>query len=173
VGASLLLLEPGSATVFFFYGNKLFLSQFITVLSPGNKSVLTGWLRNLVNAGLSLCGYYLASFLIDTKFVGRKQMHQLGFLVDFILFVVPAFYYNYYAKEKSQLRSIPTMYFPSSFFNQFRPNSATFLAAAEVYPTPIRIPTCGVSAALGKLGALTAAVLYSYISTQSKFYGIP
>jgi hypothetical protein len=103
VGASLLLLEPGSATVFFFYGNKLFLSQFITVLSLGNKSVLTGWLWNLVSAGLSLCGYYLASFLIDTKFVGRKQMQQLGFLVDFILFVVPAFHYNYYAKEKANI----------------------------------------------------------------------
>jgi hypothetical protein len=53
----------------FFYGNKLFSPIFIAALSPGNKSVLTGWLWNLVNAGVSLCGYYLASFLIDTKFV--------------------------------------------------------------------------------------------------------
>jgi len=65
------------------------------------------------------------------------------------------------------------MYFPSSFFNQLGPISTTFLTAAEVYPTLIRAPAHGFSAAVGKLGALTAAVLYSYISTQQNFYGIP
>jgi MFS family permease len=44
----------------FFYGNKLFQSQFISVLSPGSTSIMTGWLWNLVNVGVSLCGYYLA-----------------------------------------------------------------------------------------------------------------
>ena len=51
----------------FFYGNKLFQGQFIAVLTPGNKSVMTGWLYNLLNVGVSLLGYYLASFLIDNK----------------------------------------------------------------------------------------------------------
>ena len=51
----------------FFYGNKLFQNQFIAVLTPGNKSVMVGWLWNLVNVGVSLVGYYLASFLIDNK----------------------------------------------------------------------------------------------------------
>jgi hypothetical protein len=154
----------------FFYGNKLFQSQFIAVLSPNNKSVLTGWLWNLVNVGVSLCGYYLASFLIDNKFVGRKRMQQLGFLMDFILFVVPAFHYNYYANEKPHIGAFQTMYFLSSFFNQFGPNSTTFLVAAEVYPTPVRASAHGFSAAVGKLGALTAAVMYNYITTQQKFY---
>jgi hypothetical protein len=65
------------------------------------------------------------------------------------------------------------MYFHSSFFNQFGPNSTTFLTAAEVCPTPIQAPAHGFSAAVGKLSALTAAVLDSYISTQQKFYSIP
>jgi hypothetical protein len=64
------------------------------------------------------------------------------------------------------------MYFPSPFFNQFSPNNKTFLAAAEVYPTLIPATARGFSVAVGKLGALTAAVLYSYISTQQNFYGI-
>jgi len=51
----------------FFYGNKLFQNQFIAVLTPGNKSVMVGWLYNLINVGVSLIGYYLASFLIDNK----------------------------------------------------------------------------------------------------------
>ena len=49
----------------------------------------------------------------------------------------------------------------------------TFLVAAEVYPTPIRATAHGFSAAMGKLGALTAAVLYNYIDTPMKFHVVP
>lgn len=46
----------------FFYGNKLFQSQFISVISGPSASgnVMTGWLWNLVNVFVSLCGYYMA-----------------------------------------------------------------------------------------------------------------
>jgi len=65
------------------------------------------------------------------------------------------------------------MYFLSSFFQQFGPNCVTFLAAAEVYPVAVRATAHGFSAAVGKLGALTAAVGYSYWSTQTKFWVVP
>jgi hypothetical protein len=65
------------------------------------------------------------------------------------------------------------MYFLSSFFNQFGPNSVTFLVAAEVFPTPVRATAHGFSAAAGKAGALLASVLYNYIDTQTKFYFVP
>ncbi len=45
-------------------------------------------------------------------------MQQLGFFMDFVLFVVPAFHYTYYAKEKPHIAAFQTMYFLSSFFNQ-------------------------------------------------------
>ena len=74
-----------------FYGNKLFASSFIKVISPGSSgNVMTGWLWNLVNIGVSLCGYYLAAFLIDHKFYGRKRMQTVGFLADAVLFLIPA-----------------------------------------------------------------------------------
>ena len=44
----------------FFYGNKLFQNEFIKTIAPGNGSVMVGWLYNLINVGVSLCGYYLA-----------------------------------------------------------------------------------------------------------------
>jgi MFS family permease len=156
----------------FFYGNKLFQAEFIAVLLPGNKSVMIGWLYNLVNVGVSLCGYYLASFLIDNKLYGRKWMQIVGFLLDFVLFVVPAFNFEYYTSP-SGVHAFQAMYFLSSFFNQFGPNSVSFLVAAEVFPTPIRATAHGFSAAVGKLGALLAAVLYNYIDTQTKFYVVP
>ncbi|KAF1999523.1 MFS phosphate transporter [Amniculicola lignicola CBS 123094] len=156
----------------FFYGNKLFQNQFIAVLTPNNKSVMVGWLYNLINVGVSLCGYYLASFFIDNKLYGRKWMMIVGFMADFILFVVPAFAYDFFTRPEN-IHAFQAMYFLSSFFNQFGPNSVTFLVAAEVFPTPIRATAHGFSAAVGKLGALLAAVLYNYITTQQKFYIVP
>jgi len=55
----------------FFYGNKLFQNEFIAVLTPHNKSVMTGWLYNLVNVAVSLCGYYLARFSLTINSVSR------------------------------------------------------------------------------------------------------
>lgn len=112
------------------------------------------------------------AFLIDNKLYGRKKMQMVGFLMDFILFIVPGFHFKYYT-SKEHVTGFQAMYFLSSFFNQFGPNAVSFLVAAEVYPTPIRATAHGFSAACGKLGALTAAVLYNYIDTQTKFYVVP
>jgi hypothetical protein len=160
----------------FFYGNKLFQSTFIKVIDPASAkagNVMQGWLWNLVNVGVSLCGYYLASFLIDNKLYGRKMMQQVGFFMCFLMFVIPAFHYKYYSGIHG-IHSFQAMYFLSSFFNQFGPNAVTFLVAAEVYPTPVRATAHGVSAAAGKCGALLAAVLYNYMTqAQTKFYFVP
>src|SRR2546421_10198355 len=99
-------------------------------------------------------------------------MMTVGFLLDFVLFIVPAFHYKYYTSP-SHIHAFQAMYFLSSFFNQFGPNCITFIVAAEVYPTAIRATAHGFSAACGKLVALTAAVLYNYISTQTNFYVVP
>lgn len=157
----------------FFYGNKLFQNDFIAVLTPGSTGdVMVGWLYNLLNVGVSLFGYYLSSFMIDYKFYGRKWLMGVGFFCDFILFMIPAFNYKYYSGSKG-IHSFQTMYFLSSFFNQFGPNTVTFICAAEVYPTPIRATAHGFSAACGKLGALTAAIMYNYLSTQAIFKVVP
>ncbi len=44
----------------FFYGNKLFQSEFIGAITNESKSVMPGWLYNLINVGVSLAGYYMA-----------------------------------------------------------------------------------------------------------------
>lgn len=110
--------------------------------------------------------------MIDNKLYGRKMMQQVGFLLDFILFVVPAFHYKHYSSAAG-IHSFQAMYFLSSFFNQFGPNSVTFLVAAEVFPTKIRATAHGLSAAWGKVGALLAAIVYNYITIQQKFYFVP
>jgi hypothetical protein len=156
----------------FFYGNKLFQGQFIKVISPGSDSIFTTWTWNLVNITVSLAGYYLASLLIDNKMYGRKMMQQVGFFMCFLMFVIPAFKYDYYTSPAG-IHSFQAMYFISSFFNQFGPNSVTFLVAGEVFPTPVRASAHGFSACIGKSGALLASVLYNYIDDQTKFYVVP
>ncbi|KAF4457851.1 hypothetical protein F53441_290 [Fusarium austroafricanum] len=156
----------------FFYGNKLFQGQFIKVISPDSKSIFNTWTWNLVNITVSLAGYYLASLLIDNKMYGRKMMQQVGFFMCFLMFVIPAFKYDYYTSPAG-IHSFQAMYFISSFFNQFGPNSVTFLVAGEVFPTPIRATAHGFSACIGKSGALLASVLYNYIDDQTKFYVVP
>lgn len=153
----------------FFYGNKLFQSQFIKVILPNEKSLMPSWLYNLLNIGVSLVGYYLASLLIDNKFYGRKLMQQVGFLMCFVLFVVPGFHYEYYT-SKQHIKAFQAMYFLSSFFNQFGPNCVTFLVAAECFPAPIRASAHGFAAAMGKLGALIAAIVSSYTTVQQRFH---
>lgn len=44
----------------FFYGNKLFQSEFIKVITHDSDSIMPVWLYNLINVGVSLVGYYLA-----------------------------------------------------------------------------------------------------------------
>ncbi|RDA85982.1 hypothetical protein CP532_4879 [Ophiocordyceps camponoti-leonardi (nom. inval.)] len=156
----------------FFYGNKLFQGQFIKVISDNPDSLMTTWSWNLVNITVSLAGYYLASLLIDNKLYGRKMMQQVGFLMCFLMFVIPAFQYDKYTKPE-HIHAFQAMYFISSFFNQFGPNSVTFLVAGEVFPTPIRATAHGFSACLGKSGALLASVLYNYIDTRTKFWVVP
>lgn len=111
----------------FFYGNKLFQGQFIAVLNPGNDSVMVGWLYNMINCGVSLFGYFMASLLIDTKAYGRKWMQAVGFLMCFVLFVVPAFHYDYYTAPEN-VTKFQAMYYISSFFTQFGPNCVTFIS---------------------------------------------
>jgi len=98
-------------------------------------------------------------------------MQAVGFGADFVLFTIPAFKYSHYS-SLAGIHSFQAMYFLSSFFNQFGPNSTTFLVAAEVYPTPIRATAHGFSAAVGKLGALMTSIINSYITSTPKIFKI-
>ncbi|KAF4122627.1 to MFS phosphate transporter [Geosmithia morbida] len=155
----------------FFYGNKLFQGQFIKVVSD-SPGLMTTWTWNLVNIVVSLAGYYAAALLIDNKLYGRRTMMQVGFFFCFLMFVIPAFDYDHYTSPAG-VHAFQAMYFLSSFFNQFGPNSVTFLVAAEVFPTPIRATAHGFSACVGKAGALLASILYNYIDDRTKFHVVP
>jgi len=97
-------------------------------------------------------------------------MQAIEFLADFILFIIPATLFTSLSQPGTPIKVIQFVYFFSSFWNQFGPNTTTFLLAAEVYPAPIRSTAHGVSAACGKLGALVPAVVYNYVGNETRFW---
>jgi MFS transporter, PHS family, inorganic phosphate transporter len=57
------------------------------------------------------------------------------------------------------------------FFFNFGPNATTFIIPAEVFPSRIRASAHGLSAATGKMGAILAALLFNFLS--SNVIGLP
>ncbi|UZJ55817.1 hypothetical protein CBS101457_005137 [Exobasidium rhododendri] len=163
----------GTALVWFindvvFYGSKIFSSVFIQIIT-GTTDVKPTYLYNLLNIGISLVGYYLAAILIDHKQYGRKWMQANGLLAIGVIFTICYALYPQLTGSKAGAHAFMALYFLSSFFTQFGPNTTSFLLAAEVYPASVRSTAHGLSAATGKMGALLAAVYYNYIGSREKF----
>lgn len=153
-----------------FYGNQIFRNVFLSLVTSNSDQVLTLWLYNMINVGCELVGYHLATPLIDHKLYGRKRMQMVGFLMSFILFIIAAAIFPTLDNKGPGGHAFEAIYFVSSFWTQFGPNITTFLVAGEVYPAPVRATAHGVSAAVGKLGALSATVLYNYLGSRTKFW---
>ncbi|CAK0780840.1 hypothetical protein CVIRNUC_005193 [Coccomyxa viridis] len=155
-------------TDFSFYGNKLFQSEFIQILSPG-ASLLTTLLWTLLNSGCALIGYYFTAALVDNPMVGRLRIQIFGFIGVGTLFMVSAGAYGPLTTPGG-IGTFQFLYFFSSFVGQFGPNCTTFLLAGELYPTQVRTTAHGMSAGIAKVGALWASVWFNYLGTRQKFW---
>ncbi|KAJ8122219.1 hypothetical protein ONZ43_g1532 [Nemania bipapillata] len=105
----------------------------------------------LVVAG-SLPGYWTSIFLIDT--IGRKPLQILGFSILTIIFSVLGFCYNQLNKG-----TLLALYVIANYFFNFGPNTTTFIIPGECFPTRYRSTGHGISAAMGKVGAIVAQVI--------------
>jgi MFS family permease len=153
---------------FSFYGNKVFQSQFIAIISPGASLIVT-LLWTLLNSFCALVGYYFSAALIDNPYFGRLRIQINGFLWVALLFFLSAGLYHPLT-SKGGIHTFQFIYFLSSFWGQFGPNCTTFLLAGEVYPTEVRTTAHGLSAGIGKLGALWASVWFNYLASREKFW---
>lgn len=102
-------------------------------------------------AGL-IPGYWVSVATIDT--IGRKPIQLMGFIVLTILFCIIGFGYHV----------IPTgglfaLYCLCNFFQNFGPNTTTFIVPGEVFPTRYRSTAHGISAGSGKIGAIVAQAM--------------
>ncbi|KAL1888344.1 hypothetical protein Sste5346_009624 [Sporothrix stenoceras] len=100
----------------------------------------------------SLPGYWTAVLTIDT--IGRKPLQVGGFLVLTILFCVMGFAFHRLSET-----AMLALYVVAQFFFNWGPNTTTFVIPGECFPTRYRSTGHGISAAMGKIGAILAQVI--------------
>lgn len=102
----------------------------------------------LICAG-SLPGYWVSCATVDT--LGRKPIQIGGFVILTALFCGIGFGYH-----RLNDRGLLGLYIICQFFQNFGPNTTTFIVPGECFPTRYRSSAHGISAAAGKVGAIIA-----------------
>ncbi|KAM4058963.1 major facilitator superfamily protein [Hirsutella rhossiliensis] len=97
-------------------------------------------------------GYWTAVLTIDT--VGRKPLQVFGFLALTVIFCVLGFRLGNLSEG-----AMLALYVVGQFLFSAGPNTTTFVVPGECFPTRYRSTGHGLSAAMGKLGAVVAQVI--------------
>lgn len=138
-----------------FYGLGLNTSTILeTIGYASSKNVYKGLHNTAVGNLILICagslpGYWVTAATVDT--IGRKPIQLGGFIILTILFVVLGFAYN-----KISSHGKLALYVLAQFFQNFGPNTTTFIVPGECFPTRYRSSAHGISAATGKVGAIIA-----------------
>lgn len=146
-----------------FYGTNLNQSVLLTAIgySTGANEYETlkkNAIGNLIIAVAGYVpGYFLTIYFIEK--LGRKWIQIQGFLVAGLMFAIIAGDYN-------NLGTAPKFvcFALAQLFFNFGPNATTFIVPAEAFPSRVRGLSHGLSAAVGKLGAILSSLLFNYLS---------
>ncbi|KAJ7616421.1 inorganic phosphate transporter [Roridomyces roridus] len=128
-------------------------------------------------AGL-IPGYWICFLFIDKW--GRRPIQLMGFIVLAILFSIMGFAFNSLIKlepvtdasgtvtARVAASAAGTKFFVFLFcltnlFQNFGPNTTTFIIPGEVFTTRYRATGHGISAAAGKLGAIIAQIMFNWL----------
>ncbi|KAF8873999.1 phosphate permease [Infundibulicybe gibba] len=154
-----------------FYGlglNSSIILQTIGFGAPATQTTL-GIYTNLKNicvgnlilsaAGL-IPGYWVTFLFVESW--GRKPIQFMGFTALTIIFLIMGFGFKKLTDPKNPpaQKAFVFFYCLAGFFQNFGPNSTTFIIPGEVFPTRYRSTAHGISAASGKLGAIVAQVVF-------------
>ncbi|KIM39729.1 hypothetical protein M413DRAFT_446637 [Hebeloma cylindrosporum] len=155
-----------------FYGlglNSGIILQAIGFGSPPTKGVRGVYdnLNNICKGNLILSaaglipGYWATFLFIDSW--GRKPIQLMGFILLTILFIIMGFGYDKLTATVASTKAFVFLYCLANFFQNFGPNTTTFVIPGEIFPTRYRSTAHGISAASGKLGAIVAQVGFSQL----------
>ncbi|QRW18214.1 Sugar (and other) transporter [Rhizoctonia solani] len=111
----------------------------------------------ILSAGGLIPGYWVTFLFVDSW--GRKPIQLLGFTMLTIIFICMGFGYDKMIHTTSAAKkAFVFLYCFANFFQNFGPNTTTFIVPGEAFPTRYRSTAHGISAASGKLGAIIAQV---------------
>jgi MFS family permease len=140
-----------------FYGNKLFQSAFLLAITGDETTTLTqGAAAATLNAAVAAAGYLTAAVVMDR--IGHWRLQLFGLLLTGLLFLSTGFFLDKFVDQAKA--GLVILYLGTSYFGQVGPNATTFVLPAEVMPTAWRTLGHGLAAASGKLGALSATLLF-------------
>ncbi|KAG6917519.1 hypothetical protein DXG01_002266 [Tephrocybe rancida] len=115
----------------------------------------------ILSAGGLIPGYYFSFIFIDRW--GRRPIQLMGFILLTVLFVVMGFGFDKLTHTPAATKGFVVLYCFANFFQNFGPNTTTFVIPGEVFPTRYRSTAHGISAASGKLGAIVAQVGFAQL----------
>ncbi|TFK40044.1 phosphate transporter [Crucibulum laeve] len=139
---------------------------FGTPLTKGTQGVYDN-LKNICVGNLILSaaglipGYWVSFLFIDSW--GRKPIQLMGFIMLTILFIIMGFGFDKLNATPSAGKAFVFLYCLANFFQNFGPNTTTFVIPGEIFPTRYRSTAHGISAASGKLGAIVAQVGFAQL----------
>ena len=122
-------------------------------MSIVNIRLYNNGVGNLILSAAGLIpGYWVTVATVDT--IGRKPIQVGSFGVLTILFSIIGFGFH-----KIPTGGLFALYCLCNFFQNFGPNTTTFIVPGEVFPTRYRSTGHGISAAAGKTGSIIAQAL--------------
>ncbi|KAF9223533.1 phosphate permease [Gyrodon lividus] len=158
-----------------FYGLGLNSSVILTAIKFGGSTAPKGTSLNVYESLYNICvgnlilsvaglipGYWVSFIFIDSW--GRKPIQLMGFIVLTVLFVVMGFAYDKLIATTSGTNAFVFLYCLTNFFQNFGPNTTTFVVPGEAFPTRYRSTAHGISAASGKLGAVVAQLGFGQLA---------
>lgn len=149
---------------FIWYGNSLFGGDVTAAFGFGTTPIEKCKFNLIFNGTFNLVGYYAAIYLVD--WVGRKRLQLIGFTMLMILFAILALCYSTFTGPDANTgtnAAFIILYGLTFFFNQCGPNSTTYLIPGEIYTSSVRTTCHGISAAMGKFGAILVSLSFPLV----------
>lgn len=148
-----------------YYGLGLNNSYILVAIGFSNKSTPfeTLWWNALgqiiINVLGSVPGYYLTVIFVESW--GRRTIQIMGFTMCTILYIILSSAYN--QLRENSIPAFIAIFTLAQLFQNFGPNTTTFVIPAEVFPTKVRSSAHGISAAFGKAGAIISAFAFNIL----------
>jgi PHS family inorganic phosphate transporter-like MFS transporter len=158
-----------------FYGLGLNSSRILATIGFSGSSAKAGTGQNrydtlrktaigniILAFGGLIPGYWTTFLFIDSW--GRKPIQFMGFCFLTVIFIVMGFGYTALQSTSAGRKAFVFLYCLANYFQNFGPNTTTFIVPGEVFPTRYRSTAHGISAASGKLGAVVAQVGFARLT---------
>lgn len=150
-----------------FYGLNLNTSNVLKAIGISKGKTLYSSLLSTCKGNLilicagSVPGYWFSVALIDT-WMGRKSIQIMGFVMLTIIFAVVAGIQDTKDPTHGGISKFSfALYIFAEFFSNFGPNTTTFLCS-EQFPSRFRGTAHGISAGIGKVGAIFSQTVIGY-----------